>query len=126
MAGLLPDAELRAMRQTAESSLDTSAEIWRASVVDDGSGHQTTGSPALVWQPKPVFVRLAEPKPALLAVLADRIGKVDIWLVSYSLDLDVQVLDQFRLADGTALTVHSIGGPQSYATVQSAVCAKVR
>ena len=126
MPGLLPDAELVALRQVAELSLDKPATVWRAVPTDDGMGHQTLGAPAQTTQPKAVFVRLAPLNRALFALMADRTGSLDIYQAWFSLDLDVREFDEIRVATGERYVVHAIDAPQSYDTLNGATVAKVR
>lgn len=117
MPGLLSDAEMAAIRATAQSSFDLTATQQRVS--DDGWGTVVGPTTIATWP-----CRLGTPTGPLLTMLAAQIGAVSVWVVTCSNDVDLKVGDLLLIGSDT-LRVNSILEPTSYNTAQRAMVTEV-
>jgi hypothetical protein len=122
MPGLIPDAEMAAMRATANSSFDTTIIVSRN--VGAKSNYGTLNES---WQVVNAAMpaRIASPTGPLLTALLARVGGLQVWLIAVDNDADVRIED--RITAGTdTMRVHSVLAPTSYSTATQFVCAEIR
>lgn len=121
---MIPAAEMAAMIAEAALSLDATAQVQRATVSTSAFGHAVE-TWATVAGLAAMPVRIATPSTPQYQQIAARLGVLQVWLVSYPLTADVRGGDRLVIGADTLL-VHSIESPQSYSTINQAVCAEVK
>ena len=120
---MISAAELASMQATAESSCPDTAIVQRNTPASSDIWGNAIDSWSTVISSLPV--RVASPATAQFQRIAEQLGVIQAWKVSFSVTADVRAGDRLVIGSDT-LKVHTLGSPQSFNTLQEAICTEVR
>lgn len=123
MAGLIPDAELAALRATASSALDIAGiQIQQNTPVNDGTGHYTDAWATLAT----VNGSEAKPSAQVMQQYASRIGSLQSWVVRLPYGTVCAAGNQLVYPSGAKRLVQDDLSDSSYTTAQLYLVSEVK
>lgn len=118
---MIPAPELAALRAVATSALDMAgAVVQRATLADDGYGHQTQTWATITT----VAAGLAKPTAAIMQAYAARIGTRESWVASLPYGTDCAEGDRL-VVSGQTLTVQADLSVSSYSTLKQVLATAI-
>lgn len=123
---MIPANELASMQSDALAILDQTATQQRATKTPDGYG-STSLTYATINAALACAIGL--PTKNLLQDIAERVTEQSVWVVSVASNADIATGDKLLVTVNSvqhALTVESLGTPQSYLVLQNCLCSEQR
>ena len=120
---MISASDLASMQATAEASCDQTAVVQRNTPASTDIWGNAVDNWATV--DSALACRVAPPGTPQMAKIAEQLGAVQAWKVSFSVSADVRSGDRLVIGSDT-LMVHTLATPQSFNTLQEAFCTEVR